>query len=75
MSEDELTSFRRLLKRAGQIRNLSAHHDIPTTDRLGGLKDTKQALSNVLEIAIKRVASYHEIAQVCSNVETMTNGY
>lgn len=69
MNEDELKSFRRLLKKATQIRNISAHHGILKMDKLNALEDVKQRLSNVLEVAIKRVASDLGIDEVCLSAE------
>lgn len=69
MSEDELVSFRQLLKQAKEIRNISAHHGILTMDKFSELEGIKQRLSNVLEFSIKRVASDRAIYQVCFNIE------
>lgn len=69
MSEDELTSFPQLMKKATEIRNISAHHGIVTMNKLNNLQNIKQRLSNMLEFAIKRVASDYGIDQVCFNVQ------
>jgi hypothetical protein len=71
MSEDELASFRRLLKEAKEVRNISAHHGILTMDKFNKLEGIKQRLSNVLENSIRKVASDLAIDQVCFNVENI----
>jgi hypothetical protein len=68
MNEDELASFRRLLTKAKEIRNISAHHGIITMDKFTKLEGIKQRLSEVLEFSIKKVASDRTVDQVCFNV-------
>ena len=70
MSEEELASFRTLLRKARRIRDISAHHGIITMDQLDDLERVKQSLSNMLEFSIKRVASDRDIDQVCFVIGT-----
>ncbi|OKO89276.1 hypothetical protein PENSUB_13811 [Penicillium subrubescens] len=70
MSEDELKLFRRLLRKAKDIRNLMAHHKIQNHERLKDLEDTKVKLSDMLEFAIKGAASDRGIYQVCFGTDT-----
>ncbi|KAJ5793186.1 uncharacterized protein N7503_009164 [Penicillium pulvis] len=64
MSEDELKTFRGLMSKAKRIRNNMAHHMTQNEDRLNDLGNTKQAFSDMLEYAIRSVASDREIDQV-----------
>ncbi|KAJ5463681.1 hypothetical protein N7475_008625 [Penicillium sp. IBT 31633x] len=64
MSEDEIKVFRQLLKKSKNIRNLMAHHNIQDDNRLHDLKNTKEKMSDMLEFAIKVVASDRGIDQV-----------
>jgi hypothetical protein len=73
MSADELQDFRRLMKKAKVIRNASAHHVAQTVDALERLEDGKRQFGNMLELAIKRVASDRAIHQVCPDIEPIHN--
>lgn len=70
MSEDELKSFRRLMSKAKGIRNNMAHHMTQNEHRLNVLGNTKQALSDMLEYAIRSVASDRGIDQVCFDIRS-----
>lgn len=70
MSEDEIKVFRQLLKKSKNIRNLMAHHNIQDDNRLHDLKNTKEKMSDMLEFAIKVVASDRGIDQVWRNTDT-----
>jgi hypothetical protein len=65
MKEDEVKVFRRLLRKSKEIRNLMAHHDIQNDERLSNLENTKERLSDMLEIAIRGAASDRGTYQVC----------
>ena len=71
MSRDELVTFRRLLRKATEIRHVLAHHGIITMDKFNRLESTKQSLCDVLEISIKKVASDRAIDQVCFDVKLL----
>ncbi|KAJ5541654.1 hypothetical protein N7494_006730 [Penicillium frequentans] len=64
ISEDELKIFRRLMSKAKEIRNSMAHHMTQNEHILNDLGNTKQALSDMLEYAIRSVASDRGIDQV-----------
>jgi hypothetical protein len=70
MSEDELKVFRRLLRKSKEIRNLMAHHNIRSDEKLNGLKNTKESLSDMLEFAIRGAASDRGVYQVCFDIDT-----
>lgn len=65
ISEDELKIFRRLMSKAKEIRNSMAHHMTQNEHKLNDLGNTKLALSDMLEYAIRSVASDRGIDQVC----------
>lgn len=64
MHKDEIKVFRRLLRKSKDIRNLMAHHNIRNHDKLSELENTKETLSEMLELAIKGAASDRGIYQV-----------
>ncbi|KAJ5442080.1 hypothetical protein N7445_005087, partial [Penicillium cf. griseofulvum] len=64
MSKDESKLFRQLLEKSRGIRNFMAHHNIPNDDRLQDLESTKKILSDILEFAIRGLASDRGIYQI-----------
>lgn len=68
MREEDLVNFRRLLTRVKKIRNLMAHHGAPNEDNLNRLKNAKERLSDILEYAIRAVASDRGIYEVRLNL-------
>lgn len=68
MNEDDLKVFRRLMRKAKNIRNLMAHHNIRDGNRLNDLEKTKDELSDMLESAIRGAASDRGIYQVCFEI-------
>lgn len=68
MREEDLVIFRRLMKKVKKIRNLMAHHGVENDDKLNFLKNAKERLGDILEYAIRAVASDREIYQVRLNI-------
>lgn len=64
MSTDEVRDFRRLMRRAKEIRNMMTHHNMRNEDKMNDLEITKQRLSDMLEFAIRAAASDRGIYQV-----------
>jgi hypothetical protein len=70
MTENEVKLFRKLMRKAKDIRNKMAHHNALNEDQLNDLENVKQILSDMLEFAIRSVASDRGIYQVCFELET-----
>ncbi|KAJ5659846.1 hypothetical protein N7507_006297 [Penicillium longicatenatum] len=64
MTKNEVILFCKLMRKAKDIRNRMAHHNALNEDQLNDLKSTKQILSDMLEFAIRSVASDGGIYQV-----------
>lgn len=71
MADDELQILPRLLKRAGEIRHLMAHHQIRNDDKLNSLRNVKEQLSKILERSIRRAASEFGTHQVCTQYRSL----
>ena len=71
MADHEHQIFRRLLKKAREIRNQMAHHQTLDDDKLNNLGDAKEQLCNILGNNIRRAASKFGTHQVCAQYRSL----
>ena len=71
MADHELQIFRRLLKKAWEMRNQMAHHQSLDDGKLDNIRDVKEQLCKMLENTIRRAASEFGTHQVCAQYRSL----
>ena len=71
MADHELQIFRRLLKKAWEMRNQMAHHQSLDDGKLDNIRYVKEQLCKMLENTIRRAASEFGTHQVCAQYRSL----